>query len=221
MARPVSRPRTGKHVKRKNNSDITAGRLLCIKATRKSGEDIHVFNVYQFTAARPKEQKAIWDLLEKWIKRHQQARILLVGDLNSTSKEGNMRVNYSKPTSNLIKADTMFDDFLKETAGTWTPPDVPTWKNGTGRAAIIDHAISWNLPIPRKPEVRWANHLGSVLTGASFLKHDHAQLLVDVDTTSIPLPTLSKPQPSTPDKVDVISLTRNLATWKDAASRVV
>ena len=221
MARPVSRPRTGKHVKRKNNSDITAGRLLCIKATRKSGEDIHVFNVYQFTAARPKEQKAIWDLLEKWIKRHQQARILLVGDLNSTSKEGNMRVNYSKPTSNLIKADTMFDDFLKETAGTWTPPDVPTWKNGTGRAAILDHAISWNLPIPRKPEVRWANHLGSVLTGASFLKHDHAQLLVDVDTTSIPLPTLSKPQPSTPDKVDVISLTRNLATWKDAASRVV
>ena len=132
-----------------------------------------------------------------------------------------MRVNYSKPTSNLIKADTMFDDFLKETAGTWTPPDVPTWKNGTGRAAILDHAISWNLPIPRKPEVRWANHLGSVLTGASFLKHDHAQLLVDVDTTSIPLPTLSKPQPSTPDKVDVISLTRNLATWKDAASRVV
>jgi hypothetical protein len=64
-----------------------AGRSLCITATRRSGEQIHLLNVYQFTAAHISMQSRLWERLKVWIRKHLADRILLLGDLNSAMPE--------------------------------------------------------------------------------------------------------------------------------------
>jgi len=65
-----------------------AGRTLCLSATLHSGPRIHVLNIYLFTAAHPSCQRRLWTNLERWIRKHNEDKIILLGDLNSTFPAG-------------------------------------------------------------------------------------------------------------------------------------
>jgi hypothetical protein len=64
-----------------------SGRSLCLTATLRSGEQLHLLNVYQFTAAHNALQCQLWERLTAWIRKHSAEKILLLGDLNSTMPE--------------------------------------------------------------------------------------------------------------------------------------
>jgi hypothetical protein len=102
-----------------------------------------------------------------------------------------MRSGYSLPrSSNLQYADALFADFLSSSKGTWHPALGHTWKNRAGRAATLDHLISWNLTSPYQgsPVPRWTDGPGNDTVGCAGMKYDHAQLLIVVDTLTLPTP---------------------------------
>jgi hypothetical protein len=63
------------------------GRSLCITATRRSGEKIHILNIYQFTATHSSMQSKLWERLTNWIRKHLEEKIILLGDMNCTMPE--------------------------------------------------------------------------------------------------------------------------------------
>ena len=74
--------------KKRNHRPLEAGRTLCLTATLHSGRRLHILNVYQLTAAHLPRQRLLWSSLEKWIRKHGEDQILLLGDFNSTYPEG-------------------------------------------------------------------------------------------------------------------------------------
>ena len=76
-----------------------SGRSLCLTATLRSGEQLHLLNVYQFTAAHNAMQSQLWERLTAWIRKHSAEKILLLGDLNSTMPEALITRRLSGKTS--------------------------------------------------------------------------------------------------------------------------
>ena len=96
----------------------TAGRSVDI--TTKNGGELHVINLYQFTANDRGEQDVIWGL-NFWISRHPGERVILIGDMNGSIPGGSH--NYAHPMEkNLVEADVRLAKFRADSEGTLSSP---------------------------------------------------------------------------------------------------
>ena len=109
--------------------------------------------------------------------------------------------------------------------GTWHPALGHTWKNRAGRAATLDHLISWNLTSPYQgsPVPRWTDGPGNEAVGCAGMKYDHAQLLIAVDTFTLPTPPPLQPGGSRPQRqvFDHVLFETQLPKWKRAVQTLL
>jgi hypothetical protein len=123
------------------------------------------------------------------------------------SNSEQMRVGYSFPrSSNLQYTDAMLANFLSRTQGTWIPAAGHTWKNRAGKAAKLDHVVTWNISTSTPPATRWTDSPGQGVLECDGMKYDHAQLLISLDRSILPTPppahlTNRSPQPERFDHV--------------------
>ena len=143
-----------------------------------------------------------------------------------SSNAAQMRSGYSLPrNSNLQYADALFANFLSSSKGTWHPALGHTWKNRAGRAATLDHLISWNLtsPCQGSPVPRWTDGPGNDTVGCAGMKYDHAQLLIAVDSFTVPAPPPPQPGGLKPQRqaFDPVLFESQLAKWKHAVQTLL
>lgn len=213
---PPSRVRRGKSAQ----PPPFAGRVLALKATLLSGESILLINMYQFTANNAPGQLAIWKALRTHISRRPGTRTILVGDANASyqaqgdeatgpSAQATPRRGYAEPASRAIRtADDSFTAFIKESGGSRAACTDYTWSRH-GRAAVLDHAIGWNILFDGDSEARAVPVAG---------EHDHSQLLLRVDSSLIrPAPFV--PPSSSPDRIDPVFFARHVDRWRAACKR--
>ena len=135
---------------------------------------------------------------------------------------GALRSGYSRPLHSTIqRADTMFASFLSRTGGSWTPASGHTWKNQQGKAATLDHAVLWNLVSDLAPKVRWPNMRGQATPGTSDMKHDHAQLLISLDHSVLPLPPPPKAKPCRAPTFDPVLFKSLQPRWQREVATLV
>ena len=123
----------------------TAGRSVSITTKTRIGGNLHIINLYQFTANDGGQQDVVWRLINSWpgISRHPGERVILIGDMNGSFLGG--RHNYAHPMEkNLVEADVRLAKFCADSKGTISSPTEHSWKRGDKRAKL-DHGISWNF----------------------------------------------------------------------------
>jgi hypothetical protein len=132
-----------------------AGRSLGLTATLRSGEKIHLLNVYQFTAAHHTLQSQLWERLKGWIRKHLAEKIVLLGDLNSTMPEA------------LVSREIVWQDI-----GRHRPRGGTEYSNEGLRTLLLPRSLVWKVtqgsrmrhaPIP----------LSSTLTDVIECKYGH------------------------------------------------
>jgi len=57
----------------------TAGRSISTTTKTKNGGNLHIINLYQFTANDGGQQDVVWGLINAWISRHPGERVILIG----------------------------------------------------------------------------------------------------------------------------------------------
>ena len=132
-------------------------------------------------------------------------------------------VHTSLGSRNLQYADAMFANFLSRTQGTWTPAAGHTWKNRAGKAAKLDHVVTWNISTSTPPATRWTDSPGQGVLGCEGMKYDHAQLLISLDRSILPTPppahlTIRRPQPERFDHVLFPSL---VDKWRQIVDNLI
>jgi len=58
----------------------TAGKLISVTTKTKNGGNLHIINLYHFTANDGGQQDVVWKLINAWISRHPGKRVILIGD---------------------------------------------------------------------------------------------------------------------------------------------
>jgi len=180
--------------------------LVAITTKSKNGGNLHVINLYQFTANDGGQQDVVWGLINSCINRHPGEQVILIRDMNGSTPGG--RHNYAHPMEkNIVEADDQLTKFCADSKGTMSSPTENTWKRGD-KCAKLDHGISWNIhfPSPR-----------AVFNDVAHQRFDHAIL-----SFSLPAEEFSKkPQPARrqlapTDRIDAVLFQNHLRAWQDA-----
>jgi len=183
---------------------VINGRTLALETSTKSGGKFVIINLYQFTAADPTGQAEVWETLQRWILKHPEMQIILIGDLNCAPEGG--RYGYSLPLSDsLRRADTGLATFCDEAGGTLVPATHHTWIRGAQRAAL-DNAITWNYHLSH-PQVSSLK--------ARHKEYDHGVLSFALPTEDF-ISTYKVPKRNFDipgEKVDVVFFQKNLLRW--------
>jgi len=90
-------PGSSKGSKREGAQKLpTAGSSISITFKTKNGGNLHIINLYQFTANDGGRQDVVWRPINACISRHPGERVILIGDMNGSIPGG--RHNYADPT---------------------------------------------------------------------------------------------------------------------------
>ena len=184
----------------------TAGRSIAVTTKTKNGGNLHIINLYKFTANDGGQQDVVWKLIHAWISRHPGERVILIVDMNGSILGG--RHNYAHPMEkSLIQADDRLAKFCANSKGTISSPEEFQWKRGE-KCAKLDHDISWNfyLTTPR-----------AVFNNIAHQRFDHAILSFGLPTAEF----ARKPQPARrplvpTDRVDTLFFHNHIRAWQEA-----
>jgi len=95
----------------------TAGRLVFITTKTKNGGNLHIINLYQFTANDGGQQNVVSGLINSWISRHPGEQVILIEDINGSIPGG--RHNYThRLEKKLAEADVRLAKFCADSKGT-------------------------------------------------------------------------------------------------------
>jgi hypothetical protein len=181
------------------------GRLSITQAQTPTGTTFQVINVYQFTAANPEGQSAMWTTTENWVNKQKGNRIIMLGDLNCAHQ--GCRWEYAQPLNKDIgTADNKLENFLQNTNGCFHTQQEPTWQGKECRAAL-DHVITWNYHLP--PQT--ARPIPK-----SHKKFDHCQVWTQLPHLDFPKQTNTArtTQPDFSQRIDTVFFKRHVDDWK-------
>jgi len=115
-------PRSSKGPKRGGARKLpAAGRSIAVTTKTKNGGNLHIMNLYQFTANDGGQQDMVWKLIYAWIRRHPGERVILIGDMNGSIPGG--QHNYTHPMEkSLVEADDRLAKFCANPKCTISSP---------------------------------------------------------------------------------------------------
>ena len=181
------------------------GRLSITQAQTPTGTTFQIINIYQFTAANPEGQSAMWTTTENWVNKQKGNRIIMQGDLNCAHQ--GCRWEYAQPLNKDIgTADNKLEHFLQNTSGCFHTQQEPTWKGKECRAAL-DHVITWNYHLPPQ---------AARPIPKSHKKFDHCQVWTQLPHLDFPKQTNTArtTQPDFSQQIDTVFFKRHVDDWK-------